>query len=437
MKLTILTPTIFFFVVTIGLDAAQASKQSFSGVTNSYKQSGAVASDPKLVLLSGAYSGDFSVLSFDPSTNKLSNLTSTRAAGTGPSWATWDASANVYVADDSASVSSASLHHFTWDASRRRLTPLDTGKSGLKGTVQITRSKARGSVCLYAAGYAARAISSQALQSGKATFKSTMPLRQTFSGSGPDKARQDQSRPHQAIDSPDGRFVYAPDLGTDSVHVFSLDDASSCTLTRLPEVKVAPGDGPRHMSFYVDGAHNTTYAYLVTELSGTIRAYKVNSSSGNLELIGSPLNVHLGASSGRRRVTNHKDGVQPSEPMVSPDGRFVYVANRHLPHNGNGPGDEDAIALFERDSRTGFLRGPVASYQSGGRNPRHASLSPDKQGSFIAVANQADDSSPQLGNSLAILKRNATDGSLKMVVAWPNVTGAAFAGWWTGVESSE
>lgn len=426
MKVTTLAPVVATLCLAGGIEASPLKQKTF---LKSMCSSNNSTSAP-LTLLTGGYSADFSVLSFDPATNKLSNVTSTRTAGSGPSWASWDANGNIYVTNDSADENANGLSHFRWDQDRRQLSSIDAGKSGLAGTVYISRSRGKGSNCLYAAGYGAKAISSQVLQSQGGRFTSDTVARRSFQGSGPDKARQDQSRPHQVIDSPDGKYIYVPDLGADAVHVFSIDDAASCTLKQLPDVKTSSGDGPRHLTFYLDSKTNITYAYLVTELSGTVRSYKLDTPTGNLTLIERPLNTHYDSSLTSKRAASN-DGVQPSEVMVSPDGKFVYVANRHLPHNGNERGDEDAIALFQRDATTGALKGPVASYHSGGRNPRHASMSRDKRGSYIAVANQAEDASPNVGSSVAVLKRNSTDGSLTTVVTWNNVTGAAFAGWWS------
>lgn len=449
------------------------------------------------LLLVGGYSGDLSVLSLDPSSGKLSNLTSTRRGGAGPSWATWDPSNDhdVYVVNDNAAANETNLHRFTWDG--KTLSGVQPGNSRLEGTVH-TRYSRQGSKrrCLLSAGYGAKAVSSQALgsdddlRSTNATADAQLVFKYDFQGSGPNKERQDQSRPHEIIDSPDGKFVYVPDLGADQVHVFKYaesntagarhqdenNDGSECKLQPLPAVKVAPGDGPRHMAFYTASSSSTgtgsnalvstsshpspataannatTYAYLVTELGGTIRSYTYNSTSGALNLIGPAQTTRTGITGNSTELAN----VAPSEPLISPDGRFVYVANRHLPHNstakaakpsshkkagtsttaavpsapapnsiGHG-GSDDSIALFTRNLTTGLLTGPIAQYSSGGRNPRHASL--HSNGQWIAVANQGDDDAT--GSGLALLRRNETDGSLSEVMRWGNVSSPAFAGWW-------
>ncbi|PWN30997.1 3-carboxy-cis,cis-mucoante lactonizing enzyme [Jaminaea rosea] len=431
------------------------------------------------LLLTGGYSGDLSVLSIDSTTGNLTNLTSTRQAGAGPSWASWNPSdvSKLYVVNDNAGANATNLHRFTWDGAKLR--DVEPGRSELEGTVHTRYSRRKSAAsCLLSAGYGAKAVSSQALDQQQslrnAKTSAGVTYKYSFSGKGPNTARQDQSRPHEIIDSPDGKFVYVPDLGADRVHVFRYansttsdavgqngkQDGSQCALEALAPIKTAAGDGPRHMAFFTAtdqtgsrnsnakrggraplslhpmgttaaaAAANKTYAYLVTELGGTIRSFTYNSTTGQLSLIGLAQTTRTGIQGNSTELAN----VAPSEPMISPDGRFVYVANRHLPHaakqssraaTGRG-GQDDSIALFSRNLTTGLLTGPLAQYSSGGRNPRHASLHSD--GKWIAVANQGDDDGT--GASLAVLRVNVTSGALEEVQRWDNITSPAFAGWW-------
>lgn len=141
-------------------------------------------------------------------------------------------------------------------------------------------------------------------------------LTRIITGSGPVSDRQDHSYPHEAIDSPDGRFVFVPDLGADQIHSFSLTSPTTCGLTQLPSIKTDAGDGPRHMKFY-SKINNQTYAYVVTELSGVIRSYLVE-DDGNLKL----LKVQSARPSGLTKAEASK--VAPSE--VSSIGPFLIRA---------------------------------------------------------------------------------------------------------------
>lgn len=64
-----------------------------------------------------------------------------------------------------------------------------------------------------------------------------------------------------------------PDLGADLVRVFSVGAAGD-ELAPAEPLAVAAGSGPRHVTFAVHG--ETTYMYLITELSNQIFGYVVS-----------------------------------------------------------------------------------------------------------------------------------------------------------------
>ena len=133
--------------------------------------------------------------------------------------------------------------------------------------------------------------SSKALQ----TFPFTLPR------PGPNPVRQDAPHPHQIALDPSGQFIVSPDLGSDVVRVFSIDQASGL-LTQCPDYTAPPGSGPRHVAFWVPptasakanikrGGHhqvqvpapcaestavNGTVMYLVSELANNITALTVD-----------------------------------------------------------------------------------------------------------------------------------------------------------------
>jgi 6-phosphogluconolactonase len=67
-----------------------------------------------------------------------------------------------------------------------------------------------------------------------------------------------------------------------------------------------------------------------------------------------------------------------SEIKVSPDGRWLYVANR----------GHDSLALFSIDASTGDLT-PKGNIPAKGKTPRHFAFDPS--GAFLALANQDSD----------------------------------------------
>jgi len=91
-------------------------------------------------------------------------------------------------------------------------------------------------------------------------------------GGGPDPDRQDGPHAHCARFSPDGRWLYQTDLGTDQILAFPYHPGSG----RLGKARVAysapPGSGPRHLLF----DEKREVAYLVCELASTLTALIVD-----------------------------------------------------------------------------------------------------------------------------------------------------------------
>lgn len=99
----------------------------------------------------------------------------------------------------------------------------------------------------------------------------------TYTGSGPDKDRQDGPHPHEAVLDPTKKFLLVPDLGTDEVHVYTFD-ANSLKTTAQTALKAPAGSGPRHIAFAQKGGK--TFMYLITELTSNIIGYEVTYSKG-------------------------------------------------------------------------------------------------------------------------------------------------------------
>ncbi|GAA3799088.1 lactonase family protein [Streptomyces phyllanthi] len=130
-------------------------------------------------------------------------------------------------------------------------------------------------------------------------------------GSGPDAQRQEGPHAHQVQPDPSGRWAVSVDLGTDSVRVCALD--AGVPVSHL-ETALRPGSGPRHLVFHPDGS----YAYVVHELAPVVTVCRWDADSGELVPLGeTPL------------LPDAPDGdAYPSGIVVSPDGRFVWVATR-------------------------------------------------------------------------------------------------------------
>lgn len=87
-------------------------------------------------------------------------------------------------------------------------------------------------------------------------------------GHGPNEARQEKAHCHCAIVSPDDKYLYICDLGTDTINCYDL---TTQTLTPIKEndFHCEPGLGPRHMTFNKEG----TFCYVVYELESKVQPF--------------------------------------------------------------------------------------------------------------------------------------------------------------------
>jgi 6-phosphogluconolactonase len=185
-------------------------------------------------------------------------------------------------------------------------------------------------------------------------------------GSGPNKARQEGPHVHSTNLSADNKYLFVPDLGIDKVMLYNFD-AKKGKLTpaaKDPYMAVAPGSGPRHMSFHPNGK----YIYLMLELTGKVMVFKRYGGSdiGEVQTISA-------------QTENFNGAAGSADIHVSPDGKFLYCSNR---------GDANNIAIFSINQADGKLT--LIGHQSTlGKTPRNFNFDPS--GNFLLVANQTSD----------------------------------------------
>lgn len=211
---------------------------------------------------------------------------------------------------------------------------------------------------------------------------SLLPAVQTIQheGSGPNKDRQSEPHVHATVFSPDGDYLLVTDLGLDKIMVYKFDKSNEKPLEEEPYsyVSVAPGGGPRHITFGSDGK----YVYLVRELDGMASVFEFN--DGELKQI--------------QEVPMHPEGnrekMDGAEIVLSPDNKFLYISNR---------GNENALSIFSVDEKTKKLT--AVGYQpTGGKNPRNFIIDPT--GNYLLVAHQDS-------NNVIIFKRDKETGLLE------------------------
>ncbi|MGB8260516.1 MAG: lactonase family protein [Terracidiphilus sp.] len=181
-----------------------------------------------------------------------------------------------------------------------------------------------------------------------------------YNGHGPVASRQQSAHAHFASYSPDGRFVYINDLGSDVIHIYALD-APKAEVTPMGEYKTRPGAGPRTLHFHP----NARTAYCVNELDSTVDVLEWTPAGGGLTFKSRIELLPPGD-------TSHSTAC---DTVISRDGRTVYFANR-----GN-----DFLYGFRADRETGALE-PIARFGCGGKTPRNFTLDPTER--WMLVANQ-------------------------------------------------
>ena len=184
-------------------------------------------------------------------------------------------------------------------------------------------------------------------------------------GGGPNALRQERSHAHCIFVSPDNRHALVADLGTDEVVVYRFNAENGALTPSGPKpFKMSGGAGPRHFVFHPSGR----WIYLINELDSTVAALAFDAASGGLNLLHTVAALPAGY-----REESHCSGIQ-----ITPDGRFLYGANR----------GHDSIAAYAIDPSTGKLS--LIGHQSTlGRTPRDFTVDPS--GRFLIVANQDSD----------------------------------------------
>lgn len=172
--------------------------------------------------------------------------------------------------------------------------------------------------------------------------------------------------PHFVGFDPSGRFLLAPDRGTDRTLIYRLDSSSGKLVPHDPAfARSRPGAGPRHLAFHPA----RPWAYVCDELDSTVTAYAWDAARGDLK----PFQVIT------TLPEDFVGGNSTAEIQFAPSGNYVYVSNRG--HN--------SIVIFRVDQASGRLS-PVGWEPTRGRTPRFFTLDPT--GRLLYAANLDSDS---------------------------------------------
>ena len=175
----------------------------------------------------------------------------------------------------------------------------------------------------------------------------------------------DSPHAHMIAPDPYNKFVLATDLGQDRIYVYRFDSATGRMTASedAPFVSLPSGDGPRHFAFHPNGH----WLYALQEESSTITFFLYDPVRGSL--------------AAQKTISTLPAGFAgtsfASEIQVSPDGRFLYSANRLH--------DSISVCSIAAD---GSLK-HVDEVSTMGDYPRHFQFGP--AGDFLYVCNQRSD----------------------------------------------
>lgn len=185
-----------------------------------------------------------------------------------------------------------------------------------------------------------------------------------YVGNSVNAARQESPHIHSATISPDNRFLYVADLGTDRIYIYEFN-VSNGTLTpaKTPEVHVSRGSGPRHFTIHPNGK----FAYLAEELTSSVCAFSVNKTTGALTVLEDTV---------KSLPPDFKGNNTSADIHTDVKGKYLYLSNRGL----------NALSIFSI-APTGKLT--LVDKLNTGKTPRNFLVDP--KGEFVFVASQDDD----------------------------------------------
>jgi 6-phosphogluconolactonase len=208
------------------------------------------------------------------------------------------------------------------------------------------------------------------------------------------------------------RFAFVPHLGTDQMFQFVFDEKSGRLTSKTPPlVQMAQGSGPRH---FVTSPDNR-FVYVLAELTGAVTTLALDANTGLLSEVASVSALPPGSTlvpgqprggigapgSGRERDVSND--VWASDIHLTPDGRFIYAAER----------THSTISTLSVDRASGRLSYLGATETE--KQPRGFRIDP--AGRFMIVSGERSD-------TISAYRIDATNGTLSLVGRYPSGKGA-------------
>jgi 6-phosphogluconolactonase len=190
---------------------------------------------------------------------------------------------------------------------------------------------------------------------------------------------------HAFLASPDNRFVFATNLGSDQILSFRFDAATGALTPNDPAAtKVAEKNGPRHFVFHPNGK----FVYLINELSAALLVFSYDASQGTWQQIQQASAMPEGF------------GGKPwaADIHLTPDGRFLYASER----------TSSTLTAYRVDADSGRIT-PLGSVPTE-KQPRGFAIDPS--GHLLIAAGE-------LSNAVSVYAIDGASGALKFLQSYP------------------
>jgi len=195
---------------------------------------------------------------------------------------------------------------------------------------------------------------------------------------------------HAFLPSPDNRFVFATNLGSDQVLAFAFDAATGAlTPSDPPALKVPEKSGPRHFVFHPNGK----FVYLIHELNGDVAAFSYETRSGAWTEIQRTTALPEGFS-------GKDSGQKPwaADIHITPDGRFLYASERTT----------NTLTTYKVDATSGKLT-TIGSVPTE-KQPRGFNVDPT--GRYLAAVGE-------LSDGMTVYAIDQSSGALAKLKSYP------------------
>lgn len=322
---------------------------------------------------------------FDSQTGQLDNTPLQVLKSTNPSWLTLDPDRHVVFAVNENGEGRGQVSSFSRDSASGALSLLNQAPSN--GDEPTHSSLSTDGRFLFVANYGVKPDPGGSLSvlPVAADGRLSAPVQQArHAPSQVNPERQAGPHVHSVVPAPDGRMLFASDLGADKVFMYRYvaDNPGQPLSPATPAaLSLPPGSGPRHLAFGPDGKH----AYLTLEMSAQVVVFDYHEGSLVQRQI-LPLTEHTDAAAKAASAVH-----------VSADGRFLYVSNR-------GTSNELVVFMINPlDGSLSFLQRRSVE----GDHPREFTLDPSE--SYVLVGNQKS-------NQIVVIKRDPLTGLLGKVV---------------------